>query len=165
MTNPRSALARAEDKLARMVALSSTFQGGRGYAEALRHVHRRDAAESIDRPLAVISPGDKHDFQLIAGGSQNHLRQSGSLFLYLARTTPPEFYDDRVLREDDAANWFFEIAEQVADLSGADDPEADESHLAITRISLLLFDECDPDYWAALGRFHFAAYTVEWGDA
>ena len=164
MPDPRSAIARAADKLCRMVALSETFAGNLSYPDALARVHRRDASADTDRPLAVVSPGDKHDFELIAGGSQNHLRASGSLFLYLARDTQRHVLHDRVLAEEDAANWFGSVIEQVAELSGCDDPESEDSHLSIVRISRTLFDECDEDHWNSLGRFYFAAYLIEWGD-
>ena len=167
MTAPRSSLALAADKLARMVALSETFDGGRGYQAAAARVYRKNAVGTELRPLAVISPGEKHDLELVSGGAQNFLRPSGSLFLYLARDTPLEFHNDCVRAEDDAANWFGEVIEQVADLSARDDPESSDgtSHLAIVRISRVIFDEVDDQHWDALGRFYFAGYSVDWGDS
>ena len=166
MPNPVSAIAIATEKLARMVALSETFAAGRTYPEARARVFRKNVIGLESRPFAVISPGEKHAFSLIAGGSQNHLRASGSLFLYLTRDTPEDFYNDSVAAEDDAANWFGLIAEQIAALSAADDPESFDgtSHLSIVSIERVIFDETPEDHWNSLGRFYFAGYSLDWGD-
>lgn len=161
-----SPIAVAAEKLARMVALSPTFRGELSPEAAAARIHRRFLHGAPARPAAAIGQADAHSLELIAGGAQNHLRESGQLVLYLTRDTPPEFHDDPLGAEADAANWFGAVARDVAALSAADDPTSPwgESHLAIVRMQRQALFENDEEDWNSLGRFFFTLYAVDWGD-
>jgi hypothetical protein len=123
---------------------------------------------SPNRPLAIVSMGDQFSYQLIAGGEQNYFRPTGSLFLYLARDTNPDYYEDRVSAEFDAWNFFGSVLTDVIDLAAADDADSpfdpEESHLSIVDMDVQAWGETDKKNWESLGRFFWAAARVVWGD-
>ena len=155
------------EKLRRMIAASPTFQAATRTtnpddAEAL--VFMKSAIGDTPRPYAVISPGQKHSFSQIAGDA--FLRASGGLFLYLTMDTNGENFDDAIAAEFAAASFFGSVIDDVMALSRADDPSSpfDESHLSIVNADLGDFSANPEDDWQSLGRFHYAAYLIEWGD-
>lgn len=150
-----------------MVASSPTFQAATGTTnfddtEAL--VFMKSAIGDTPRPYAVVSPGQKHSYSQIAGDS--FLRASGGLFLYLTMDTNGENFDDAIAAEFAAASFFGSVVDDIANLSRADDPSSpyNESHLSIVGIELGDFSANPEDDWQSLGRFHYAAYMIEWGD-
>lgn len=158
---PVGSFAESAAKLRRMLAESPTWQtacGASGEAEALESIYLRYALGSAARPLAIISPGGTHQYNLIAGGAQNFLRPSGSVYLYMAVDSIEPYRDDPVEAEFYAANLFGQVIDDIAGLAGVDD------RLSITGMALMDFDETPEEDWKSLGRFWFAAYTIDWGD-
>lgn len=168
MTTPTSALSLAAAKLARMVALSATFQAETGgtAASAARRVFRRAVSDPQPRPLAIVSHGENHSGRLVAGGAQNWLRESASLYLDLARDVPVEHQSDELAAEEDAVNWFGNVITDVHALANQDDADSVDgtSHLAIVRFDRLGFAQTDQQDWHSLGRYYFARYELFWGD-
>ena len=157
-------------KLRRMVALSETFQreaGCQEHAAALDRVHLHNAIGNPNRPNAVVSPGDGHDYTLKSGGAQNYLRPSGSIFLYLSIDTPQEYYSDTVRAELYSGTFFGQVMDEVVSLSNADDPGSSDgtSHLSIAGATQIAFDESSEDDWESMGRFYWCGYLVRWGDS
>lgn len=132
--------------------------------DAAERIFLKDAVGTERRPLAVIAPGQGHEYNLIAGGAQNWLRASGSLFLYLARDNEAPYLDDNLEAEFAAANFFGQVIDELAERSGADYGDTELTHLSITRIALLDFGETPEEQWQSVGRFWFAAYSLDWGD-
>jgi hypothetical protein len=162
-------LATPAQQLRQMLAESSTWQTALGVstpAAALGKIAFRDISGERSRPHCVITPGTQHTWELIAGGGQNYLRPRGSLFVYLAADTPPQYWADQVEAEYWAASLFGSIIDDIAALAAADssDPEAELSHLSLVRINLLQLDESPESLWASVGRFWWCAYQVDWGD-
>jgi len=157
-------------KLRRMVALSPAWQeairGMERPLEAPDRVFLRDALGEYDRPLAVVSPGATHGYQLAYGGEQNYLRPNGQLFLFITVNTPQEYYDDRPAGEFYASSLFGSVMDDVASLAAADDPQSDDgtSHLMITTIQLQGWGENPEENWQSLGRFFYSGWTLDWGD-
>lgn len=164
---PAGSFAAPAAGLRTMLAHCPTWQAGVHATtpeEASQRVFFKDAVGTERRPLAVISPGQGHEYRQIAGGAQNWLRPSGSLFLYLARDSEPPYVDDNLEAEFAAANFFGQVIDDLAERSGADFGDTQLTHLCITRMALLDFGETPEDHWHSLGRFWFAAYSIEWGD-
>lgn len=161
----------AAEKLRQMVAESATFQAEISAADrdaALTRVFVRNVLGEPTRPHAIVSMGDTLHFRIIGGGDQTYLRPDGSLFLYLARDTNPELYEDQVSAEWDAWNYFSAVLTEIADLAGADDPDSpftpQESHLGIVDMDVQNWGETKEEDWETLGRWYFAVVRVAWGD-
>lgn len=157
-------------KLRRMVELSQSWQDAiRGMekpTESPNRVFLRDAFGEYARPIAVISPGTIHSYQLSSGGDQNYFRQNGQLALFLAVDTPQEYYEDRPAAEFHATSIFGSVIDDIASIAGADDTASEDgtSHLSITSIQLQSWGENPEENWKSLGRFFYCLYTVDWGD-
>ena len=162
-------------KLRRMVALSAAFQAALGISGGTAEQRAALAAERVflkshvpdrEQPFAVVSMGDSLDYQLVAGGDMNHLRPSGSVFLYLRRMTSPLYLEDRVSAEIDAWDFFSGVIEDVAAIAGADDANSEfgESHLSIIQMGLVGWGENPQEEWASSGRYYEAGILVNWGD-
>jgi hypothetical protein len=162
-------------KLRRMVALSATFQQALGIdeeteaenaASALEKVYLKSYVGRVPRPIAVVSMGESFDWSVVSGGDAYHLRPSGSLFLYLAIDTDARYVEDRVSAEWTAWDFFSGVLEDVAALSCADDADSefDESHLPITRISVVGWGENPREQWNSDGRYYEAGILMNWGD-
>lgn len=121
-------------------------------------VFLRSASDDVRRPIAVISPADQTSFRLVSGGSTNGLRQSGSVFLYLAIDIPDEFLLDPIEQEFFALDRFGNVITEVAEQSAWDDL------LAITSISLVAYGPPDDTEVPATGMFFFSAWNIAWGD-
>jgi hypothetical protein len=157
-------------KLRRMVALSGNWQA------AIEHVPRKpeapdavwlNAALGVEpRPFAVISPGESHGYDLIAGGDHNYMRARGSLSLFMTVDTPEEYWQDQVQAEFYAASLFGSVMDDVMSISAADDEVSEDgtSHLSIISADMQLFGETSKEDWNSLGRFYFCAYAIMWGD-
>ena len=154
--------------LRRMVAASATFQRDlfvNNSLDAAERVFLRNVLGTERRPYATIEPGPRHEFNLIAGGQQNDLRPSGSLFLYLARDSSIPTSDDLIESAFENASVFGQIIDEIACKAAGEDPlDAEFSYLPIVRIQMLAFDETPQECWQSLGRYWYAAYNVEWGD-
>ena len=173
---PGKTLSIVAAKLRRMVSLSATFQSARGVdggtdeenaAAALEFVFLKSlVGNQPSRPFAVVSMGESFDWAVVSGGDANHLRPSGSLFLFLTVDTDPQFLEDRVSAEWTAWDFFSGVIEDIAVLANADDPgsEFEESHLSIVGISLVGWGENDRDEWKSQGRFYEAGILIRWGD-
>jgi len=153
-------------KLRRMTSLAPTFQRacGGAVAEVLPRVFLRNVLGVEQRPYACVSLGQSHGHRLIAGGDRNYLRPFGSLFLYLTIDVPIELQGDSIQAELFAGSFFGQVIDEISELSAADDPAEDESHLPIINIDLVSFAETAQEHWKSLGRFWYAGYHLEWGD-
>lgn len=152
----------AAEGLARILADCPTWQRGCGVASAALardFIYFRNAVGTVRRPYAVISPGDEHGYNLIAGGAQNYLRPDGNVFLYMAHDTEPPFVDDNVEAEFDATNFFGSVIDEIACQAGQDDK------LSITNIRRAFLDETPETDWQSLGRYWFCGYFITWGDS
>lgn len=166
---PAGTFALAAQKLQRMVASSPTWQAAIAAANldiAQANVFLKNVIGQAPRPFAIVSPGQQHGYKLIAGGFQNVLRPSGSLFLYLAQDTSPAGQQDIVQAEFEAANFFGQVIDDLAALAGADDPSSPDgsSHLALVSIDLETFSAVPEEQWPTLGQWYYAGYSVGWGD-
>lgn len=156
--------------LRRMVSVSSTFQTAVGVATstlALDHIYLHEALSPSARPCAVINELGT-SFQLIAGGGQNQLRPRGDLFLWLARDTPANYYDDPDNALLDYMNFAGGVIDDIVNISGADqtaDSSVPESQLAITAVSLEDASETPREVWKGPGRFWWSAWRITWGDS
>lgn len=162
---PQSDAAIATAQLRRMVALSPTLQAGRTYDDTLRDsVLLHEAPAEHPKPYAVIAPGDSFRYELAAGGGQNILQPAGSLFLWLVRDTPPDFYADRVSAEHDAENWFGLVLQDVLSLADADDPGSEFGlcHLPLTTVTRTAFEETPEESWPELGRWYWSTWNCDW---
>jgi hypothetical protein len=152
----------AARNLARMLANSATWRGlvvDQIYPpDAEFGVFLRSADEQSSRPLAVISPADQTSFRLATGGSSNGLRQSGSIFLYLAIDIPAELANDPIAAEFHALDRFGNVLTEVVDQSAWDDL------LAITSAQLVAYGPPDDTDIPSTGLFYFSAWTIAWGD-
>lgn len=160
------------DKLARMVALSTTFQAATqtaNYAQARKKVYRKNVVGIAKPPFAIVSQGSRHEQTMNAGGDRNYFVHGGQLALSMYIETPREYWSDNILAETWADNFFTRTITDVAELANADDPvEADrvvanEGHLDIRHTDRTTFDETEKEKWKTIGRFWFAFYSVDWG--
>lgn len=159
----------AAEKLRTMFSLSSTLQSecGGSASQALSHVYfgatpKLDDQTAYPRPLFIIGLTEDFRYHMIAGGSQNHLRPSGTLAFFGIRNTPAAYINgtdcDYSAAEIDHMNFFGSVLDDVSGLAGWDD------NLSITDIVNHDFAEVDSKYWKELGRFYFCSGTVAWGD-
>jgi hypothetical protein len=162
----------AAHKLRRMLAASPTWLAaitGVIYPDSdnASGVYLRDCRGDTPRPHAVVSLGQGSKATLASGGFSNGLLWGGSLGVYLAVDTPVEYWDDQVSAEFFAGNLFDGTLFDVANLANADDPTAadGECYLNAKSIQQLDFGSSPPEDWPSTGRFHYALYLVEWGDA
>jgi len=164
---PSGAFALPQYLLRRMVAMSPTFQAAVGastWGEALEKVFLKDAEGDEALPVACVFTQDQ-SWALQYGGSQNHLRPKGQLFLYLAQDVREQDYDDVNAAAIRFGN-FLKTVDEVAGMSGQDqtsDTTFPDSHLSILNISLIATAETPRDMWPEY-RFYWAAYAVDWGD-
>lgn len=169
MSTPTGPVSLPPYKLRRMVALSPTFQAActtANYATAWRNTYFKEAAGTELRPCAVVNHEDL-SYRLIAGGSQNHLRAQGTMFLWLARNVAPADLNDPAEALNHFADFFGAVMDEVAALAGVDqtaDATVPDSHLTITGIQGLLIAMNDQSEWATLGQFCWGAAAVSWGD-
>lgn len=169
-----SPTALAASKLRRMVSLSPSWLAGLAAAlgaaptadQAIKAVHFKDVIGVVPRPHAIISPSEQFRYKQIAGGDQNVLNSGGSVALYLAADVSPINYEDQLAAEWEALNLFDGIVDDVALLSGSDDPGSADgtSHLSIIAIQRTVFSGSPEETWQSLGRYYFAMYEFEWGD-
>lgn len=153
--------------LRRMGSLSATFQaaiGGNTAALALTRIFLKEADGKEPRPCMVIST-DGGAWQQVAGGSQNQLRPSGVLFVWLAMDLDIGLSPSDAMLE--YANFHGGVGDDLAALSGQDqtaDSTVPESHLAITRMHDIPPSEAPKEFWPAGKRFMWSAWIIQWGD-
>lgn len=151
----------AADGLRRLLAESPTWQAELRVATAAAasdSIYFRNAVGSARRPLAVISPGARHAWRLVAGGAQNYLRPEGQVALYMARDTADPWLDDLLEAEFDATNFFGSVIDDIAGAAGSDD------RLPVVQIELATIEETPEEEWQSVGRFWFCVYLFDWGD-
>lgn len=165
--NPTGSLALPAAQVRTMVAQSRTFQAKCGVsnsADALKHISFTRRSEGrITRPFACPLIGDMHRRTQDAGGDRNFLIASGSVGLYMTMDTGPQYRDDLDSASIEAANFFGGVIDDLAELSGADNPQAEISHLPIRDITLRLFGDSDDDTEAVVGSFFYCVYMLDWG--
>ena len=152
----------AAQKLARMLGNSTTWRSivvNNIYPpDAEFGVFLRSASDDTPRPIAVISPADQTSFRLVAGGASNGLRQSGSVFLYLAVDVPEELANDPIASEFYALDIFGNVMTEVTDQAAWDDL------LSITSTQLVAYGPPDDTEVPATGPFFYSAWNIAWGD-
>ena len=155
-------LAKPADLLRTMLASVPAFQtfvGIGSAAAALGKIHLKHInVENDSRPYASISPGVKHGYRQVAGGSRVYLRPFGSLFLYMARDVAAGDVDDPLAAEFDAAEVFGLAIDGLMAISGEDD------NLAITGCEMVVFGTPSEAEVKSLGHFYFCGYHLEWGE-
>lgn len=156
--------------LRRMVSLSSTFQtlvGATTAAQAIEHIYCKDTDGTERRPCAVIMHG-RTGYSLTAGGMQNQLRPSGSVYLWLFVDRDEDDIDnnaDGILRFGNVAGG---VTDDVVNLAGVDqttDTTVTGSHLQITSVSSVDIGETHPELRDSMGWFWWAEIVFEWGDS
>ncbi len=153
----------------RMLALCATFQtlvGATTAAQAREHIFMKDTEGTERRPCAVIT-SQGTSFRLLAGGGQNQLRSSGTVFLWLAADSDPDDENNNVDGCLRFANIHGKIGDELAALSNVDqtaDTTVPNSHLSITSMTDIAPNETPPELWDSYGRFWWSAWIIEWGD-
>ena len=157
-----SVAAIAAEKLREMFLESATMKaaGGGVYFGATPKLEDQAA---YPRPFFIIGLTEDFRYHMIAGGSQNQLRPSGTLAFFGIRNTPSAYITggdcDYSAADIDHMNFFGAVLDDVADMAGLDD------NLIVTDIVNRDFAEVDAKYWDQLGRFYFCSGLVHWGDS
>jgi hypothetical protein len=168
-------------ELERMIACSPTYQslvGTTDWQQARdRIAFTEEDPTTFPRPICTVSL-EGHEFHQIAGGVQNVLRASGSLWIYLAIDVPSSMLlvsgshasDQSLQRKNQlqyASNIFGGFLQDLAAASGLDqttDTDQIDSQLSAMKIVLRDMYHSPEEYWATVGQFWYLIATAHWGD-
>ncbi len=160
---PTSPLGIAQQKLRRMLALSSTFQTqtGKDYTGTLNYIaYIEDEKQCFPRACVSVL---ENRYEQVAGGAASWLRPSGALHLYVA-IEPDLSIEDREEQRLKGADLLLQIADDVVALAGYDDADSATSHLNILRMTVLCVDEVPEELRPTAGHFFWLEASVEIGD-
>lgn len=164
---PKGSLAKPLIQLRTMASLSKEFQkqtNSDTANDALKHISfTRVGEDKRGRPFACVLLGESHGGRQISGGGRNFLIPEGDVGLYMTIDTNPLYKFDLDAATIDAANFFGTVADEIVDLSGADNSQSDESHLPITQHRLAQFGDSGPEESNSIGDFFFSVYLFDWG--
>ncbi len=177
-TTATGANAIAIEKLANMIALSTTFRAGRTQAAALAESvlwwGRDQLAEErhipIERPFAVIEHGGQMQYELSSGGGQDYFVGNGHLWLYFEIAWPADYYGDKHNATNVVSNWFDVVVREALAYAGKDitgdigssfsDGSGD---LPVMNASQLGIGHCDTEKFPREEWFWSTEWDVHWG--